>query len=858
MGLITRRSFLKGSAAVGGGAVVARRFLFGGPETLSPAAAGQLPAVEDFVRTTCWIGKQDCGMIARRIDGRVVKLDGDPANPRNLGSLCPKGQAQIQSLYDPNRVRTPLIRTNAKGQSGTWRPASWDEAIGMVAQRVNEVRQVDPKLVLWQKGRSKSSDLYDEAFVKAIGATKMGHGGYCSDAGYRAAEYTVGLHGVLHPDFRHCNLIVSWGWNITGGGGNKFCQITWPRELVEARARGLKVVHIDPRLRAAGPHTDRWLPIRPGTDLALALALAHELIAGGSVDRPYLQRYTNAASLVGDDGRFLRVEEDEQVWDAADGQAKPLAQAADPALEGTFEIDGRPVRPAFELFKAHVAEATPEWAAGICGLAAADIRHLASEMGREARIGSTTVIDGVTVPYRPVGIMAYHMAQQELGFQAMRAMVMVAMLLGSVGAAGGSHVDFSWKIHDNYQKLDQITIKDPPYDFQLKDSKYFPINTGLPGIVAKVMADPARYGVEKLPRVAIVHMANPLVSFPDRQAFLDSWGTFEFVTVISPWLSETADFFADVILPAATMEKYEGPIKADDPYVDAVTLRLPVSEPLYQSRGEIDIYLDLAEAIGVLGGEKGYLAVVNQRLGLEEHALPLDTKPTPREIFDRWARAQGIAEGIAYFEEHGVKVKGTRAPTTMYGYVTDPPFGGAIHRLYGESLLRYQEEMRAKGAGRIYWQDYTALPTWRPPTYTQTPAPYDLHLISYKIIENKQSRSSFNALLAELAPHQWLDINPATARQRGIGDGDWTWVESINALTGETRRLRVRAHYTEGIRPDTVGMPNGFGLWTHPVSKGMGPSPNELYFTGEGYVTNTADQGYLVMVRVDRAQEGSE
>ena len=64
--------------------------------------------------TTCWIGKQDCGMLARRIDGRVIKFEGHPANPRNNGTLCPKGQAQIISLYDPNRVKTPLVRTNGQ------------------------------------------------------------------------------------------------------------------------------------------------------------------------------------------------------------------------------------------------------------------------------------------------------------------------------------------------------------------------------------------------------------------------------------------------------------------------------------------------------------------------------------------------------------------------------------------------------------------------------------------------------------------------------------------------------------------------------------------------------------------------
>ncbi|MDQ7850650.1 MAG: molybdopterin dinucleotide binding domain-containing protein, partial [Armatimonadota bacterium] len=120
----------------------------------------------------------------------------------------------------------------------------------------------------------------------------------------------------------------------------------------------------------------------------------------------------------------------------------------------------------------------------------------------------------------------------------------------------------------------------------------------------------------------------------------------------------------------------------------------------------------------------------------------------------------------------------------------------------------------------------------------------------------KQSRSSFIPLLAELAPRQRLDINPRTARQRGIRNGEEVWVESHNALTGETRRVRVPVHYTEAIRPDTVGLPHHYGLWSHPWAKGQGPTANALFFTGEGYVANTADQSFHVKVRVYKGEEG--
>ena len=241
MSPVTRRRFIQGSAVTTAGVLTAHRFLFGGFDTLARADAATTAAVEDVVPTTCWIGKQDCGMLARRIDGRVIKFEGHPANPRNRGKLCPKGQAQIISIYDPNRVKTPLVRTNGKGETGQWRQASWDEALDIVAQRVNEVRERDPKLVLWQKGRSKAGDFYDDAFVKSIGCEKLGHGAYCSDAGYRAIEYTLGPHAVLHPDFRECNYMLSWGWNITNAGGNKFCWLTWPRSNVPKEHRPLKL-----------------------------------------------------------------------------------------------------------------------------------------------------------------------------------------------------------------------------------------------------------------------------------------------------------------------------------------------------------------------------------------------------------------------------------------------------------------------------------------------------------------------------------------------------------------------------------------------------------------------------------------
>jgi anaerobic selenocysteine-containing dehydrogenase len=859
---LTRRDFVK-TSAVAGGVLATSSLLSGELETLvaaSPEKAAA-PMSETWIPTTCWIGKQDCGMLARVVNGRVVSLEGHPANPRNQGTLCPKGVGQIMSLYDPNRVKAPLLRTNEKGVSGTWREVSWDEALTLIADKMAEVQAKDPTLLMWQKGRSKAKKFYDEAFVKSSGALKMHHGAFCSDAGYRALEYTIGTHAVLHPDFRDTRYMLAWGWGITSGGGNKTCWLTWPQQLVEAKERGIKVVAIDPRLRSAAHFADEWLPIRPGTDLALALAILNVLVEQGTIDWDYMKTYTNAPFLVQPDGYFSRAEPagDEEVgqplvWDEVSGAAVPYGtEDIEPALEGEFTVDGQIVKPSFELFKAHIAEYTPEWAADVTGLPADKIRQIGKDLADNAMIGATVERDGVSIPYRPVGIMTYHIAQQELGFQAVRAMTMISMLLGAVGAVGGQLSDYTWKIHKGYEGLDNIKIKDET-NVYLKNSKFYPINSNNSSLAAKVMLEPEKYGVTQIPEMVIVHMANPLGSFPDYDVNYEAYKKFKFVAVIDPWLSRTADLFADVVLPAATMEKYEGPMSATDQYVDATAMRIPVMDPMFNSRGDIDIYLDLCEKAGILYGDEGYLAQLNKALKLEgEHAIPTDQKPTTREIFDIWAKAQGIEEGIAYFEENGVLVKGPVAATKRYGYATDPPFGGALHRLYGESLLGYQQTMQEMGSDEIYWQDYTALPTWRDLTLEASPEEFDLYLTSFHKIEFKQARTPI-PLLTELAPHQILEMNSKAAQARGLADGETAWIESHNAITGETRRAQVQVRYRESIRPDTVGMSHHYGEYAkHPSLKGNGAAANSLFFTGEGYVANTADQTYLVKVKVEKA-----
>lgn len=832
-----------------------------------------LEFTEKTVPTTCWIGKQDCGMLARVVsqtfDGqkldRLVKLEGNPDHPLNLGTLCPKGSAQVQAIYDYNRVKTPLRRTNAKGVAGKFKQITWAEALDEVQAQMKDAAD-NKKAVLWQKGRSKAGDFYDDAFVKALGSyvstTKMGHGAYCSDSGYRACEYTIGYHGVLMPDFEHTEYLLSWGWGLTTSGGNKYCWLTWPQKLLAARESGKlkRVVCLDPNRRQTGPHAEEWLPNRPGTDLAFFLGIANYLVnntatnfANGLIDETYLKKYSNATSLVRHEGAMLTVNGKEQVWDTTSQSLKDFdAAGITPALLGEYDYQlygsTFKAKTAFQVFKEHLAKYTPEWADGVTDLPKGTVARIASELFSHAHIGETVDVGGVSMPYRPVSIMAYHVSQQEQGFQAMRACLNVVQLLGAIDVPGGTLIDFApGALYKNWKALDEIEIKNNDLAFHLGGSKFFPISSANPSFFHRATLDPKKYDVKEstIPKKCITHHVEPAVSFADSRVIKEAYKQFEHVTCITPWIGETADLFADLILPAATLEKYEGPYSAKTFTASAKALRVPPIAPLWESKGEIDIYLDICEKLGIL---TKYLETVNKELSIE---LATDKKPTPREIFDVWAKSIGET-GIDFFEKSGVTKTKAQDATKMYSWAKD--YYGARHRLYGASLLRYQQHMKGTDVGQLFYQDYTALPTWREPTmWGSIAAGYDLCLLSHKQVEFKQSRASFVPMLAELSNSQGLMINPETAKKLGLVDGDEIWVESHNAVTKETRQLKTRAVLRNVIRPDTVSLSHHYGLSISAANSGQGPSPNNLYFGGEGYVQCTQDASFHVMVKVTKA-----
>jgi anaerobic selenocysteine-containing dehydrogenase len=293
------------------------------------------------------------------------------------------------------------------------------------------------------------------------------------------------------------------------------------------------------------------------------------------------------------------------------------------------------------------------------------------------------------------------------------------------------------------------------------------------------------------------------------------------------------------------LDKWEGPLSARTLYYRGDTVRAPIMAPLGQSKSELEIYTDLCEKMGKLTDKDGFVDRVNQALKIkDEYLLPLDRKPTPEQILDAWSRSK---LNIGLDELRGLGVVSSKIPADkLYLSVGEEPFHNVRGHFYLEVFVKLRDEMRNRGVYESLWSKYAAYPVWTEPAMEGSPPEYDLYLMDFKRIEHKQTRTTNNPLLRELMTVNPLVMNVSAATQRGLEDGDLVWVESHNAVTGETRKVKTTLATVQGIRPDTVGL-------THHVGRPDEPSVNSLLFYGDGFWDLTASWFSHAKVKVTKA-----
>ncbi len=446
-------------------------FKFLSSDPIHDPLAPPLPAAPTEVKcTTCYMCACRCGIRVHLRQGEngpeVRYIDGNPAHPINQGVICAKGSSGIMKQVSPARLTQPLLRKKGSERgAGEFEPISWELAFEMLTERLQKIRSTDPKKFALFTGRDQMQALTG-LFARQFGTPNYAaHGGFCSVNMAAGMIYTIGgsFWEFGGPDLDHARLFVMIG--TAEDHHSNPMKIA----LSKFKRAGGRFISINPVRTGYSAIADEWIPIKPGTDGALFMALLHELIASDLIDRPFLQRYTNAPQLVvledGErEGLFAfdpaagppgdgRNPHNKLVWDLASGSVKAaypegIAEGCDPALEGHYRLaDGTRVAPSFELLRERVATCTPEWASQITGIPAERIRKLARELGETALQQAFELPipwtdawgkQHPTTSARPVAFHAMRgLAAHSNGFQTVRALAVLMSVLGTIDAPGG-------------------------------------------------------------------------------------------------------------------------------------------------------------------------------------------------------------------------------------------------------------------------------------------------------------------------------------------------------------------------------------------------------------------------------------
>jgi thiosulfate reductase/polysulfide reductase chain A len=276
-----RRTFVQVSAAGAAAAALASQV-----GCLGHFEKGRGEEVQStVVPTTCEVCPNKCSVLAVVEGGVIRKLNPNPENPKSRGMLCARGNAAVKQVYDPDRLKQPLIREGARGE-GKWRPVSWDEAFDHTAKKLSEIKEkYGPQGVVFS-----STEGFQEIFFKNLGyafgsPNIVRHPTLCLGSvnlAYSATFGTVPSFDMLNADY----VIIS--------GANRFESIITPdtMDLIgSVMLRKAKLVYLDPRFTVTAAKADHWYPIRPGTDMAFILAMLNVIISEGRHDKDFVATF---------------------------------------------------------------------------------------------------------------------------------------------------------------------------------------------------------------------------------------------------------------------------------------------------------------------------------------------------------------------------------------------------------------------------------------------------------------------------------------------------------------------------------------------------------------------------------------
>ncbi|MDD2384795.1 MAG: molybdopterin-dependent oxidoreductase [Sulfurospirillaceae bacterium] len=843
----SRRDFLKGTvASVIGGSIITN--VKAEAKTVTEADFG----IEKKVPLLCHMCAQLCPMIATVSQNKVVRIEANMDTP--YGGICGRGRAAMGALYDPDRIKTPLIRIGERGE-GKFRKASWDEVLDLVAGKLKTIETENDQKSVAFLPRFNSAPGLDSEFFKIYGTPNIpGYGDTCF-----ANSLTVGLSAIIGgkdasgvPD-QSTGAISSDYENAKFGillqrnpGGGLVCH-AWGRMFGLGKKNGMQIAVVDPRKPSeAGESDAQWVPIRPGTDAPFLMGIMHEIFKNRFFDLDYLKKYTNADMLInvatGLPAQIRQIEKEEKgksvkVLDylvVSDGVVTFKSEAKNATLFGSFDVEIEGVKIAcktsLEMIQQSVEHCTPEWTQEQTSIPATSIVQLAKKLNDTK---PACFID-----------RGYRAERYASSLREKLLITQINVLLGTLGVKGGVFYNRSVKTakyihvpHATDMSIPQWYLKNDPSSAFMSDHYYR--RTWIKTVLSE---KPYKQ------RVAIFSGQNIVGGSAGSGEIIKALKTLEMIVAISPFLNETI-MYADIVMPDCTfLERDEAINTSYKSPIPTIGVNRKAVEPMYDSKDGYCIIMQLAkrtlkaEVFEQYFGEferEGIMSLWKKQYSKLSGLNDAEMATIPP--------LESILNGRIWVGEkhYGIKAKGT--PT------------GKIE-LYSTYLAKKRAELQERGYDRAEYA--SPLPMNNKPYWLEKKTKLANHefipITGFHPLGSFTGQQTKNNTLLQTLHHDTNADAVFINHQKGITLGLKTddIVEIINIDKPELV-VKARVILSEVVHPDALFSYYGMGAgYFRNMTKGLrnvskiGLNPNHIAnFAFNPLTTGHSSQDFIISIR---------
>ncbi len=805
---ISRRTFVKGAAAVGVSLTLGSPALRALSTNTADASRGILQG--QWKSTFCTGCTTWCPLQVYVENGRAIKTRGHAHSKTNGQYCCPRAHLALQQLYDPDRVKTPMKRTNPKKgrhEDPGFVPITWDEAMGMVADRIMELRanRETHKFLLFRGRYTSVNSMFYSSVPRIIGSpNNISHSSICAEA-EKMRYFLDGQWAYMQYDISRTRYVLVWGADpLVANRQVSTALRNWGDALDNAR-----IASVEPRLSGTGTKCDEWLPVKPGYDGALACAMAHAILAEGMWYKPF-------------------------VGDFRDGQNrfKP-GQTVD---EDTFEEQH--THGLVKWWNLHLKDTTPEWAEKLCRIPADQIRRVALGFADAAPRCMVWVGGGPGMqPRGSYGCMAAYALNG---------------LTGGIDNEGGvlaynSTVYDSLPDHDDfvddlakegnaYEKIDQRGRLEWPNLARGESGA---------GVNTNNVADAILNEDPYLPKMGIGYFANFNFSCPDTQRWFKAMQKLEFFVHMTTHASEMS-WFADVVLPVKNcMFEQWATLNHSSNLHASAAISSPMVDSIWDARAmETEVPWLLAEKLAERGFDnllRYYKTFRDPETGrepasgsnLDLYSLKIRTQkmwdPKKHEggdKFQNWEEFKkiGVWNSDRYVYRHRWSNMGTKTGKfEFYSETLKEALENHAQR-HNVSVDKVLEACNYEARGEVAF-----IPHHENPHEWGDPEEYPFKFVDYKSRLNREGRSAncpwYNEMKdvdpGDLPYDDVAKLNPRDGNRLGIRTGDKI------RLTSPTGSIVCTASLWEGVMPGTVAKCFGQGHWAYGryASKVFGREP---------------------------------